>query len=131
MEERRKTILVIEDDESLKNAYGTMLASAGYNMVAASDSQALDMARQHKPDLVILDAKLNVVPGRDICSELKGQPTTKDIPIIVISGYPEARRYMEDFGADEFVQKPFEVKYVLDLIAKKIASSSMARSITS
>lgn len=131
MEERRKTILVVEDDEALKNAYGTMLASAGYNMVAASDAQALDMARQHKPDLIILDAKLNVVPGRDICSELKDQPATKDIPIIVISGYPEAQRYVEDFGADEFVLKPFDVKYVLDLIAKKIASASMARSITS
>jgi two-component system phosphate regulon response regulator PhoB len=131
MDERRKTILVVEDDEALKNAYGAMFAAAGYNMIAAHDSEALALVRQHKPDLVILDAKMNVVPGRDICSELKSQPATKGIPIIVISGYPEAVRYVKDFGADEFVQKPFEPREVLELIARKIASSHVARSITS
>lgn len=129
MEERRKTILVVEDDEALKNAYGKMLVGAGYNVIASTDAQALDHARQHKPDLVILDAQLNVVPGKDICSELKSQPGTKDIPIIVISGHPEAVRYVKDFGADEFVMKPFEVQPLLDLIASKIRSASMARTV--
>jgi len=128
--ERRKTILVVEDDEALKKAYGVMLVNAGYNIIAANDSEALDLARQHKPDLVILDAKMNVVSGKDICSELKSQPATKDVPIIVISGYPEAVRYVHDFGADEFVLKPFDVKYVLGLIATKLSSASMARSVT-
>jgi len=106
-----------------------MFVKAGYNVIAGSDSDALDLARQHKPDLIILDAKLNVVAGKDICSELKSQSLTKDIPIIVISGYPEAVRYVHDFGADEFVLKPFEVSYVLDLISRKLASADMARSI--
>lgn len=129
MEERRKTILVIEDDEALKKAYAKMFGAAGYNSLAAEDAQALDMARHHKPDLIILDAQLNVIPGRDICSELKSQPSTKHIPIIVISGHPEAVRYVYDFGADEFVQKPFDVQYVLDLVARKISSAAMARTV--
>ena len=129
MEQRRKTILVVEDDKALKNAYATMLAKAGYNVIASTDAAALDHARQHKPDLIILDAKLNVVPGKDICSELKSQPATKDIPIIVVSGYPEAVRYVKDFGADEFVLKPFEVRPLLDLIDAKIRSSAMARTV--
>lgn len=129
MEERRKTIIVVEDDESLKTAYGTMLAGAGYNVILSSDAEAMDHVRQHKPDLIILDAKLNVVSGKDICSELKSQPTTKDIPIIIISGYPEAVRYVKDFGADEFVLKPFDVAYVLNLISAKIRSSGMARTV--
>jgi CheY-like chemotaxis protein len=129
MEQRHKTILVVEDDEALKKAYGTMLVSAGYNFIVSSDAEALDHVRQHKPDLIILDAKLKVVSGKDICSELKSQPATKDIPIIVISGYPEAVRYVKDFGADEFVLKPFDVPYVLELIASKIRSASMARTI--
>ena len=129
MEQRRNTILVVEDDEALKNAYGTMLTGAGYNVIASSDTEVMDHVRQHKPDLIILDAKLNVVSGKDICSELKSQPATKEIPIIVISGYPEAVRYVKDFGADEFVLKPFEVPYVLDLIAAKIRSAGMARTV--
>ena len=129
MEQRRKTILVVEDDEALKTAYGTMLTGADYNVIASSDTEAMDHVRQHKPDLIILDAKLNVVSGKDICSELKSQPATKEIPIIVISGYPEAVHYVEDFGADEFVLKPFEVPYVLDLIAAKIRSAGMARTV--
>lgn len=100
-------VLVIEDSKLMQLSYRTVLGRAGYEVnVAASGFEALQMAMQQRPDVIILDMMLPNLPGLDVLRLLKHSPQLKDIPVVVISALPPANQQkLQGEGAARFLFK--------------------------
>jgi CheY-like chemotaxis protein len=100
-------ILLVEDSKFLRLATERALARAGYEMISASDGEeALRVAREKLPDLILLDMLLPKMSGPDVLKALKQDVLTKAIPVIVITGMSQknAARLQQD-GAAGFLEK--------------------------
>jgi CheY-like chemotaxis protein len=100
-------ILLVDDSKFLRLATERALIRAGYNVCTASDGeQALEMARQRHPDLILLDMLLPGMTGPDVLKALKKDPATKDIAVVVLTGLSQknAARLQQD-GAFAFLEK--------------------------
>ena len=102
------TILVVDDDDSIRSLLQQELGEAGYLIEEASNGkEALTRIRQHRPDLVILDVMMPEMNGFDVAAILKNDPKTMDIPIIVLSIVQDkARGYR--IGVDRYLTKPID-----------------------
>src|SRR5688500_1486900 len=91
-------VLVVEDDPTLRELYRSTLALAGYSVVAVEDGiDALRRVDHPRPDALVLDLALPRVSGRDVERELRSNPETRDIPIVIVSGQD-----VSDFNPDDF-----------------------------
>ena len=107
-----RRILVCEDDPAMMRIFQFLLHQQGIRDVATTDkgAQVLEMARRHKPDLILLDLMLPDRDGLSVLEELKRDDASKPIPVIVVSG-KEAQEQVQQAmmaGAIDYVIKPFE-----------------------
>lgn len=101
------TILLVDDSKFLRMATERALTRAGYRVITAEDGeQALLLARGKKPDLILLDMLLPKISGPEVLKELKKDPETKEIAVVVLSGLSQknASRLQHD-GACAFLEK--------------------------
>ena len=106
-------ILIVEDDNHIKNLVSTTLKVNKYNfLIASSGNEAIMLAVSHKPDIILLDLGLPDMDGVEI---IKNVREWSNIPIIVISARSEDKDKIEalDFGADDYITKPFSVEELL------------------
>src|SRR5258708_39490306 len=116
-----RKILVIDDDESILEAFKLMLTGAGYEVeTSTKNDDYIEQKLKNTPDLIILDMLLSGTDGRYICKKLKSQEHTKHIPIIMISAYPNARETVLESGANDFIPKPFEMSELLEKVEQYI-----------
>lgn len=110
-------ILMVDDDRDLLEVTQSLLAKKGYEVTAIDSwEDAMETIDNFQPQLILLDVFLNGIDGLDICKQLKSMPHTKHIPVIILSAYPRvADSVTYEYGADDFIAKPFEVN---DLISK-------------
>ena len=111
-----QTILVIDDDEGLRDTIGVMLEQEGFRAMLVSDGKAgFEKALTLKPDLVLVDLRLPGMSGTDICKRLRAAKVTT--PIIVLSAVGEEidKVLLLEIGADDYVVKPFGAR---ELIAR-------------
>ena len=109
-------ILVVDDDKDLLEVTHALLTKKGYEVIIESNwEDALRKIETFQPQLILLDVFLNGVDGLDICKQLKSMPHTKHIPVLIFSAYPSVAESIYEFGADDFISKPFEVN---DLVTK-------------
>src|SRR5215472_198156 len=120
-----QTILVIDDDESLRDTIGVMLEQEGFRAVLAGDGRAgFDQAVMLKPDLVLVDLRLPGMSGTDICKQLRSAHLTT--PIIVLSAVGEEmdKVLLLEIGADDYVVKPFGARELLARIRAVLRRTS-------
>jgi two-component system, OmpR family, alkaline phosphatase synthesis response regulator PhoP len=112
----REKILAIDDEDDILVLIDHHLSREGYRVLrAASGEQALQLAREDPPDLILLDLMLPGVSGFDLCRILKNDPRTAGIPIIIVSakdGESDVVAGLE-LGADDYITKPFSVGMIL------------------
>jgi two-component system alkaline phosphatase synthesis response regulator PhoP len=116
---RKKKILVIEDDSELLELLGLCLKNAGFAVIMANNGcEALKMARELSPDLIVLDLVLPELDGFAVCETLRRNSLTSAIPIIVVSGLnSEFSRFAGlESGADEYVTKPVKPDWLVSRI---------------
>jgi two-component system, OmpR family, phosphate regulon response regulator PhoB len=109
----QQTILIIEDERSLADVLSYNLSNEGYEVLTAGDGQeGLRRAQTALPDLIILDLMLPVMDGLQVCRQLKGNPQTQDIRILMLTARSEEVDEIVGFnmGADDYVTKPFKIK---------------------
>lgn len=111
-------VTIIEDDSGIREALTLVLERAGYEITTYSDGMPILAGTYVIPDIFLIDKQLSGVDGLDICRHLKSSETTKDIPIIMMSASPHTARMAKDACADEFIEKPFKNKHLLELISK-------------
>jgi DNA-binding response OmpR family regulator len=118
-------ILVVDDEPDVQNLAKMILERAGYQIVTASNGvEGEEKAELEKPDLIILDVVMPGKNGFEVCQALKGRPETENIPIIIFSasGSRSRRDAALEAGADDFLQKPFTIKGLTDIVRKHLGS---------
>ena len=121
MEQNKQKILVIDDDPDIGVMLKMMLEFKGYKAVVTERAdEAMEAIGANHIDLVIMDMLLSGVNGVDICAELKKDPKTKDMPIVMISAHPSAKDMCLQAGADDFIAKPFDMQEMLSRIGHLI-----------
>ena len=119
------TILVIDDDESLRDTIGIMLEQEGFNPVLVSDGKTgYERALAVKPDLIIVDLRLPGMSGIEICKQLRA--ASFKTPIIVLSAVGEEvdKVLLLEIGADDYVVKPFGARELLARIRAVLRRTS-------
>ena len=110
-----KKILIIEDEPDLCQIYKLRLES-NYEIIIAQDGMTgLDMARNEKPDLILLDIMLPKLNGLQICRLLKFDDKYKDIPILIVTarGQIADKEMMTKMGANDYIIKPFKTEELI------------------
>ena len=106
----RPVVLVADDDDDIRDLVAFRLDRAGYEVLRAGDGQqALDLAREHHPDLAVLDVMMPKLTGYDVTRELRANQETSRIPVILLTARVQEADVARGFeaGADDYVKKPF------------------------
>jgi twitching motility two-component system response regulator PilH len=112
-------VLVVDDSPTVLYKTSLMLIEGGYEVVKATDGQqALELARQEQPSLVLLDVILPKLNGYQVCRKLKSMPETAHIPVVMVTSKTKDsdRHWGIEQGADSYITKPFEADDLLDVI---------------
>lgn len=120
-----QTILVIDDDESLRDTIGVMLEQDGFRAVQAADGRdGFDRAMTLKPDLILVDLRLPGMSGTEICKQLRA--SSVKTPIIVLSALGDEvdKVLLLEIGADDYVVKPFGTRELMARIRAVLRRSS-------
>jgi len=111
-----KQILAVDDEEDILELVQFNLLKEGYQVFcAASGNEALKLAGTHLPDLIVLDLMLPDIDGLEITKILKGEPKTKDIPIVMLTAKGEEADIVTglELGADDYITKPFSPRILI------------------
>jgi CheY-like chemotaxis protein len=119
-------VLIVDDVSTVLAALRMRLEGEGYAVVEARDGvEAIERARDHHPDLIVLDLMLPRLSGERVCDVLRGDPQLRGVPIIVLSarvGDSERLRALA-CGADAFLAKPYEPAHLIAEIRARLASA--------
>jgi CheY-like chemotaxis protein len=114
-----KAILVADDDPDILSIVSMSLETQGYSVFRASNGrEAVDLAKAHHPDLVLMDMMMPVVSGYEAVAEIKADPATQDITIVGLSAKAMATdmERATDVGIDGYITKPFRIAQVLTVV---------------
>ncbi len=117
-----KRILIVEDEEAVRELERFILEAQGYEVMEARDGlEGLAKAEFRKPDLILLDLMMPDVSGGRMYEEMQTHPATAGIPIVVVTGKPDAHEmFDEEIGYENVVMKPFEADALLSRIHRHI-----------
>ena len=125
-----KRILLVEDHEDNRNIYRTILEHYGYQVVIAIDGQTgIRLAREQRPDLILMDLSIPVVDGWAATKVLKDDLTTRAIPVIALRAHAleEDRARAREAGCDGYLAKPVEPRKVLEEVARFLGNGVTAQ----
>jgi len=109
-------ILVVEDDHDIAQLLAITMKKAGYEVAVTENGyEALNSIRRHPPDLVILDLMIPGIDGFEVCKEMKRDPKTGAVPVLIVTARGEEidRIIGLELGADDYVVKPFSPRELL------------------
>ena len=125
-----KRILIVEDNELNMKLLNDVLEAYGYDIVKTDSGAAvLELARTHRPDLVLMDIQLPDVSGLDAVRQLKGDPETREIPVIAVTAFAMAgdERRALDSGCDGSIAKPIMLREFLATIEEFLSGKTPRR----
>ena len=122
LESGKRKVLLVDDDQDLVELMHRMLDEDGRFEVRIANNgfDAGMMVKDYRPDIIVLDVMLPDINGKEVCQRVRSDATMDDVKIICISGMVEQDK-IEDLrasGADDFLQKPFEVEQLVDRICQ-------------
>ena len=113
---KRPGVLVVEDEVSLSTLLKYNLEREGYRVIEARDGEeAMMLAAEERPDLVLLDWMLPHISGIEVCRRLRSKPETRNLPVIMLTARGEESDRIRglDLGADDYITKPFSMTELL------------------
>ena len=126
-----KRIIVVDDDEEVLDTIELVLEIGGYEVEPLTDANGIhEKINSFNPDLIILDIVLGKIDGRTICNEIKTNPKTKHIPVLMISGLYKAEEInMLETPPNDFISKPFKMDVLLGKIENLIIEKTARQNI--
>jgi two-component system cell cycle response regulator DivK len=119
-------ILIVEDHELHVKLLRDILNFYGYTtLTTGSGGSAIDIARQQRPDLILLDIRLPDIEGTEVAGLLKADPDTRTTPIIAVTAFamPGDRERCIDSGCDDYISKPISIGGIMTLVERYTAQS--------
>ncbi len=126
----RGSVLIADDDPEILTLLSIRLAKKGYHVLEAADGlQTLHVARTERPDLVLLDVMMPGKNGWEVAREMRTDPRLSEIGIVMLTAIGEKVNEMTSplYGADDFVDKPFDFNELESKIARVIQARKAAR----
>jgi DNA-binding response OmpR family regulator len=122
---KKKKILVADDDPGILEAIQIMLEDEGYDVMVTVNGETVAKIFEQEPDLLLLDIWMSGQSGEDICKALKASESTKHIPIIMISANRDTEAIAKSAGADDFITKPFDIDNLLSKVKKYLKKGTV------
>ena len=120
----KKRILVIEDDKDIRDTIVYILEEEDYEVKSSGDSKILKSIHSYKPDLILMDNWLtdwkSDANGQQLSKELKSDPATSHIPVIIISAVSNVKEIAEAGLANGYLRKPFDLNDLVNIVKKHI-----------
>lgn len=118
-----KTILIVEDNELNMKLFHDLLDAHGYNTIQTRNGMdVLDLAREHQPDLILMDIQLPEVSGLEVTRWLKDDEELQEIPVVAVTAFAmkgDEERIREG-GCEGYISKPISVTHFLETISELI-----------
>ena len=118
-----KTVLVVEDNELNMKLFHDLLEANGYGILQTRDGmEALRMAREYRPDLILMDIQLPEVSGLEVTKWIKEDEALRHIPVIAVTAFAMKgdEEKIRDGGCEAYISKPISVKAFLGVVQKHI-----------
>ena len=118
-----KTILIVEDNELSMKLVNDLLEANGYNIVGTADGQeVLELAKEYRPDLILMDIQLPDISGIEVTKMIKAEDSLKEIPVIAVTAHALRgdEKKIREAGCDDYIAKPISVPNFLVTVAKFI-----------
>jgi DNA-binding response OmpR family regulator len=112
----KKKILIIDDDPAIREIFRIIFERSAYTIEIKADGQDILSSNYNIPDIFLIDKRLSDMDGLDLCRHLKAQDSSKKIPVIIISAFPDIGPLAKEAGADNYLEKPFGMDQLLKLI---------------
>ncbi len=112
-----KKIVFVEDDMGILEVARFIFEKAGYSVTLHGSAESLLAQLNYKADIFILDKQLPDMDGLELCRRLKADVHTSAIPVLMLSANPQIKALASDAGADAVMEKPFEIKELLNMVA--------------
>ncbi len=125
MGEMKKTVLIVEDNELNMKLFHDLLEAHGIGTVETNDgTKVLDMAREHKPDLILMDIQLPEVSGLDVTKWLKADEDLRSIPVIAVTAFAMKgdEQKIREGGCEDYISKPISVSRFMEIVDKYLGS---------
>ncbi|MFA7277312.1 MAG: response regulator [Pseudobdellovibrionaceae bacterium] len=124
-----KKVLIVEDNELNMKLFHDLLEAHGLETIQARDGKnVLALARQHKPDLILMDIQLPEVSGLDVTKWLKEDDELKSIPVIAVTAFAMKgdEQKIREGGCEDYISKPISVVKFIETVQKYIAPADAA-----
>ncbi len=117
-------ILIVDDEQNIRLLVRKFLTDKFTVLEAIDGEEAVEMARKHRPSLILMDILMPKMGGYDACSMIKNDQSTKRIPVFMLTGlgFELNKKFAEAVGADGYITKPFTSEQLLDTIGKFLKS---------
>jgi CheY-like chemotaxis protein len=116
-----KKILIVDDEESFRKSLASQLKLKGWAVAEAADGlEGIEMAAKHKPDVILSDVQMDNMNGFIMVEELQQYPATASIPVIMMTSASAAAGAWNSNIAVEYLEKPFTINKLLEIISKII-----------
>lgn len=121
----RKHLLVVDDDDSIRDLLGEFFSGEGFDVSTATNGrQALQRVTTNCPDVILMDLNMPVMDGVAAIRELKNDPETREIPTIAMSARPIIRARGGELLADGVITKPFDLRSLLNEVTDGMKSGA-------
>ena len=121
----KPTVLVVDDDEDMLIMMQHLLMAEGYVPLISPNAQnAMEIVHWRSPAMVLLDLRMIGVDGGDICQQIKSDPATSYIPVIILSANHNIETIAKECGADAFLAKPFSIDKFKEVFYQLISKKS-------
>jgi two-component system cell cycle response regulator DivK len=124
----RKTVLIVEDNELNMKLFHDLLEAHGYNIVGTRNGiEALDLARRHRPDLILMDIQLPEVSGLEVTKWLKDDPDLKSIPVVAVTAFAMKgdEERIRQGGCEAYLSKPISVAKFIETVQRYLGPAEV------
>ena len=121
MDAKAKTVLIVEDNELNMKLFHDLLDAHGYAILQTRDGmEALDIAREHRPDLILMDIQLPEVSGLEVTKWLKEDDSLKAIPVVAVTAFAMKgdEEKIREGGCEDYIAKPISVVSFIQTVQK-------------
>jgi len=115
-------VLIADDELRLRKVVSLHLKKSGFDVIEANNGkQALELAKENLPDIIVLDVMMPEMTGLEACAAIKAEEAFSNVPVILLTAMAESEdiKKGEEAGADTYLTKPFSPKELIDVIKSK------------
>jgi CheY-like chemotaxis protein len=125
---KRPLVLVVDDEEDIQRMAAVAVEILGFGVIRAGNGEeGLELAARYKPDLILSDAFMPKLDGREMCRRIKSDPETAGVKVVIMTSLYTASRYkyeaFKEFQADDYLSKPLEFGALQELVRKHLGGS--------